>query len=94
MPAPVVTHRPRRLTALLLLSPAFVGCLVTAHNDERRTGNYVADGTFNQIQPGSTTQGWVEATLGPPDSKADAGGGVSVWKWRYTETRDSGGSVF
>lgn len=90
---------PRRL-ALLLLAAALLlplgggGCLVTSDSSERRSGNYVADATFNQIRPGQTTEGWVDATLGKPTSISRLDDGTEIWKYAYTERRDSSGAVF
>src|SRR5581483_7937534 len=70
------------------------GCLVGSSNQVTRSGNYISDSTFNQIQPGKTSASWVLATLGPPTSKTQVDGGSEVWKYAYTETRDSSGYVF
>src|SRR3954470_18708726 len=85
--------RPLVCGAILL---SLSGCLVSGSASQQRTGNYVADSTFSQIEPGKTTAGWVLATLGEPDSKTkvDGGGGGEVWKWRYTEKRESNTAVF
>ena len=48
---------------------ALPGCLIAGSAKQERTGKYVADTTFNQIEPGKTTAGWVLATLGEPDKK-------------------------
>jgi outer membrane protein assembly factor BamE (lipoprotein component of BamABCDE complex) len=70
------------------------GCLVSGSSNQQRTGNYVADTTFSQIEAGKTTAGWVLAALGEPDTKTKADGGAEVWKWRYTEKRESNTAVF
>ena len=75
---------------LLILS----GCLVTGNSHQSRSGNYVADTTFNQIQPGKTTEAWVNATLGPPTNKNTLDDGTQIWKYTYTERRESSGAVF
>ena len=78
------------LTALLL---SCAGCLISSSSSQRTTGNYVSDTTFSQIQPGQTTVGWVQATLGEPTSKADADDHV-IWTYSYVEHKDSSGAVF
>ena len=78
----------------LALSLISAGCLVTGNSRQTRSGNYVADSTFNQIQPGKTTEGWVRATLGPPTSKDRLSDGTEIWKYSYTERRESSGAVF
>jgi len=71
------------------------GCLVSASSSEKRTGNYVADSTFSKIEPGKTTAGWVQATLGEPNSKDKvAADNSEVWKYTYTEKKNSEGAVF
>lgn len=70
------------------------GCLVTASNQVTRSGNYISDATFNQIQPGKTSASWVKATLGEPTTKTSVDDSSEVWKYAYTETRDSSGSIF
>jgi outer membrane protein assembly factor BamE (lipoprotein component of BamABCDE complex) len=88
-----------RLSALLLAALALLpfvagGCLVTSDSSEHRSGNYVADSTFDQIRPGKTTEGWVDATLGKPTSVSHLADGTDIWKYSYTERRDSSGAVF
>jgi outer membrane protein assembly factor BamE (lipoprotein component of BamABCDE complex) len=70
------------------------GCLIAGSSSQQRTGNYVADTTFSQIEPGKTTAGWVLATLGEPDKKTKVDGDGEVWQWRYTEKRESSTAVF
>jgi outer membrane protein assembly factor BamE (lipoprotein component of BamABCDE complex) len=84
-------HDPRRLlsAALVLLG----GCLVTHESETTHTGTRVAPDTFAQIKPGTTTIGWVEATLGPPTSKT-RNDNDEVWKYIYTEHTDSSGAIF
>lgn len=78
------------IVAILMLS----GCLISSNTSEHRSGNYVADSTFNQIQPGKTTEGWVDATLGKPTSTSRLDDGTEIWKYSYTEHHDSSGAVF
>ena len=69
------------------------GCLVTSNTTSQHSGNYVSDATFAQIEPGKTTAAWVKATMGPPTSIANAGD-VDIWRYTYTERKDSNGAVF
>lgn len=82
----------------LILSGAMLvgasGCLVASDTHQSRTGTYVADTTFNQIKPGKTSEGWVRATLGPPTSESKLDDGTRLWKYSYTERRESSGAVF
>jgi outer membrane protein assembly factor BamE (lipoprotein component of BamABCDE complex) len=83
--------RPLACGAVLL---TLSGCLVSGASSQKRTGNYVPDTTFSQIEPGKTTAGWVLATLGEPDKKTKVQGDGEVWQWRYTEQRESSTAVF
>lgn len=97
-------HSKKRRFSIGIIQPLFAialclllltsGCLITSASSEHRSGNYVSDSTFNQIQPGKTTEGWVDATLGKPTSISRLEDGTQVWKYDYTETRDSSGAVF
>ena len=78
--------------AVLLL--AGNGCLVTSNAQEQRSGNYIADSTFDQIRPHETTAAWVEATLGKPTSIAKLDDGTEIWKYTYSVRKESSGSVF
>ena len=74
---------------LILLS----GCLISGTSTQTRSGNYVAETTFSKIEPGKTTAGWVQATLGEPTSKSSTGD-TEVWKYTYTQKTDNNGAVF
>ena len=69
------------------------GCLISGDTTEKRTGNYVAESIFSKIEPGKTTAGWVQATLGDPTSKSSTGDS-EVWKYTYTQKTDNSGAVF
>lgn len=76
----------------LLLSMS--GCLVSSSTNQRITGNYVPRDTFDRIEPGKTTAGWVRATLGEPSSKDALHDDGEIWKYSYTEEKESSGAVF
>ena len=78
------------LFSLLLLS----GCLVAHSSNEKVSGNFVPTNTFDRIEPGKTTAAWVKATLGEPSSKDSAGTNSEVWKYSYTEQKESSGAIF
>jgi outer membrane protein assembly factor BamE (lipoprotein component of BamABCDE complex) len=82
------------LAAIFFLCLTAGGCLITSNASEHRSGTYVSDTTFNQIQPGKTTEGWIDATLGKPTSVSRLDDGTEIWKYSYTERRDSSGAVF
>jgi outer membrane protein assembly factor BamE (lipoprotein component of BamABCDE complex) len=70
------------------------GCLVSSSNNEKRSGAYVSDETIKQIEPGKTTTAWVRATLGPPTKIDKIDDSTDLWKYTYTEKKDSSGAVF
>lgn len=84
---------PRR-ALLLLPSLLLAGCLISSSSDEKVKGNYVPQSTFDRIEPGKTTGAWVKATLGEPSSKEKADSGSEVWKYSYTEEKNSSGAIF
>ena len=83
-------------SSLLLLGVlVFVpGCLVSSTNKDSVSGNYVPQNTFDRIQAGETTSGWVKATLGEPSSKDKIENGNEVWKYSYTEVHEGSGAIF
>lgn len=80
------------ITSLLLLTNA--GCLFGGKSKVKQEGNYVAQNTLSQIQTGKTTEAWVRAVIGEPTEKVSAGPDHAIWKYAYTETKDSSGYVF
>jgi len=85
----------RVFVLFIAIIPLFAGgCLISSDSSQHRSGTYVSDETLHQIEPGKTTSGWVRATLGPPTEvdKLDAGG--ELWKYTYTERKESSGAVF
>ncbi|MBC7783183.1 MAG: outer membrane protein assembly factor BamE [Burkholderiales bacterium] len=78
------------LGAMLLLN----GCLVGGRSEVEREGTNVTPSTLDQIQPGKTAIGWIRAVLGEPTEQVTLSPGEELWKYAYTETRDSSGYVF
>ncbi|HEX8521045.1 MAG TPA: outer membrane protein assembly factor BamE [Tepidisphaeraceae bacterium] len=84
----------RRLFLLSGLSLALAGCLVTSNSRTSTSGNYVPESTFDRIEPGKTTAGWVKATLGEPSTRSKLeGDNAEVWKYNYTEKRTGSGTI-
>lgn len=77
--------------AVLIVSS---GCLVATSKKQTQSGNYVAESTFDQIEPGTTSSAWVRATLGEPSDRTKVDNTVEVWKWTYTQTKKSSGAIF
>ena len=80
--------------ALAMIALFGSGCLVSADSSQHRSGNYVSDETMRQIEPGKTSSGWVRATLGPPTKVDKLDGSGELWKYTYTEKKESSGAVF
>lgn len=78
------------LLALIFLG----GCLVSHTSNQKVTGNFIPTNTFDRIEPGKTTATWVQATLGEPSSKDKVDGTTEVWKYSYTEQKESSGAIF
>lgn len=79
--------------AIALLCAPMSGCLITSRNHEDFTGTEISDATFNRIEPGTTTRQWILATLGQPTTQTTLEDGSEIWKWTYSRTRSSSGSL-
>jgi outer membrane protein assembly factor BamE (lipoprotein component of BamABCDE complex) len=80
------------LPSLLVM---LAGCLVTSNSHVTRSGNYVPEATFDRIEPGKTSEGWVRATLGEPTLKTKVGNdNGEIWKWNYSEKKSGNGTLF
>lgn len=93
----MILHRARRVLILSLMALAGLlagGCLISSHSSQTRSGNYVSDETLKQIEPGKTTASWVRATLGQPSRVEKLEDGTELWRYTYTERKDSSGAVF
>lgn len=77
----------------ILLLGMLGGCLVSSSSKQHITGNYVPQETFDRIKPGAT-DAWVKATLGEPSSRESVDQHGQVWKYNYTEQKDSSGAIF
>lgn len=84
---------PLAALGLLALGPTLGCSIVSSDNHVSYTGNYVASDAMNNIRIGDSTPAYTEAILGEPTSKTDLDDGTSIWRWDYTESRSSDGSV-
>ncbi len=70
------------------------GCLVRVNSSSEYSGNYVPPTTLSKVEPGKTTQEWIQATMGEPNTKTTLKDGTEIWRFEYERTRSSSGSVF
>jgi outer membrane protein assembly factor BamE (lipoprotein component of BamABCDE complex) len=89
----MMTNSRRALPLVCLLLLTIAGCLVSSTSNQKVSGNYVPENTFDRIKPGETTASWVKATLGEPSSKETADD-TEVWKYSYTEVKEGSGAIF
>jgi len=75
--------------ALCAITPS---CLIGSSSHTKVTGRDFGPDTLAQVQPGRT-KSYVLAILGDPTDKIAVEDGTDIWKWRFTESRDSSGSV-
>jgi outer membrane protein assembly factor BamE (lipoprotein component of BamABCDE complex) len=86
----------RRTLALLVMTSllGLSGCLVSSDTHTSQSGKYVSDRTWRQIDEGETSAAWVEATLGEPSERKRMDDGTEIWRWNYTEHKNSSGHIF
>lgn len=80
-------------SGLVLAGLALPGCLISSHSNEDFSGKYVSRQTFGEVVPGETTETWILGTLGEPTSKTTLEDGSQLWKYAYTKTKSSRGSL-
>lgn len=78
--------------AALAAACLFPACIINVDSHSERSGRYVSASTLQQVEPGRT-QDYVLALLGEPTSRTKLEGGTEIWKWAYTETKRSEGSL-
>jgi outer membrane protein assembly factor BamE (lipoprotein component of BamABCDE complex) len=81
----------RTLLALVPLG-LLSGCIIHADSHTERTGRFVSSETLRQIEPGRS-QEYVLALLGEPTTRQRVDGTTEIWKWEYSETRRSEGTL-
>ena len=83
-----------RTLAVLFLALASSSCVIVRSNSGvERTGEYVSPQTFENIKSGVSSD-YVLAVIGDPTTKTEVEEGSEIWRWRYTEIRESNGGVF
>jgi outer membrane protein assembly factor BamE (lipoprotein component of BamABCDE complex) len=81
---------------LFLAAPllALSGCLVANSSTERRTGDYISNNTWSQIEPGKTSKEWVRSVVGEPTTTTRLTDGTEIWKYSYSIHSDKSNGVF
>jgi outer membrane protein assembly factor BamE (lipoprotein component of BamABCDE complex) len=80
------------LPAALCLCIGSSSCLIGTSSRTENTGKYVSQNTLAQIQPGKD-KAYVLALIGEPTTKSTIDGNTEIWKWCYTEQKNSSGHV-
>jgi len=85
----------RDLTLAVLLF-SLTGCLIHSSSSVDESGKLVGDNTLQQIEPGTTTQEWLLATLGEPTSRSPVRGpgNIEILGYCHERIKKSSGSVF
>lgn len=81
----------------MLLAPACIstlgGCLVSGGSKQDVKGRYISPTTIGQLEPGVTTADNVRGLLGEPSSKVASSDGGEIWRWDYSKSTASAGTV-
>ena len=80
------------VATLVLLSILGSGCVINSSSRTERSGNYVSDTTLSHIDEGDEMD-FVLAVLGEPTERVILEDDSELWKWAFTETKTSNGSV-
>jgi outer membrane protein assembly factor BamE (lipoprotein component of BamABCDE complex) len=80
------------LVAASLACTALGGCLIGSTTQTETSGHQIGNDTLAQIQAGKDMS-YVTALIGDPTNKTVLDGGTEIWKWRYTERKNSSGTV-
>lgn len=72
------------------------GCLIVSGKSIQESGVHITDTTLNQLEIGKTTEEWVLAVLGEPDSQAvvNEDENTVIFRYEHCLTRSEGGAVF
>ncbi len=89
--------RPRILLCTALLLPCVAaatlsGCLAGGSSSTTQSGSFVSPATLASIEPGKTTQQWVQAMIGEPTSRITENG-RDTWRYAFTRLARSSGFV-
>ena len=64
------------------------GCLIySSHASYSGKGKAVSDSTLDQIECGTTTKGWIIATLGEPSHQNTTQDGTEILEYQYGKKR-------
>ena len=82
----------RVLACSAILCALMSSCLIGSSSRTENTGKYVSENTLSQIQPGQD-KAYVIALIGEPSSRTAIDDTTEIWKWCYTQEKDSQGHV-
>lgn len=82
------------VTGIFALSAG--GCLITGGKSIDESGTQITSKTLDQIKLGETTEAWLVATLGEPQSRTTVEGqpNVTVLRYEHIVCKAEGGTVF
>jgi hypothetical protein len=81
------------VAALVGCAVVLPGCLISGHSATYLSGTEVSGAALGRVTPGESRKEFVLATFGEPSSKTTLEDGTELWKWQYTKTRSSRGTV-
>jgi outer membrane protein assembly factor BamE (lipoprotein component of BamABCDE complex) len=70
------------------------GCLVVSNSQTQYSGRYISESRLERIEPGRSTADDVLDELGEPTTRTGNPDGSEVWRYEYTKTKSSRGTVF
>ena len=79
---------------LLLGTLTMTGCLFTVDSDRHAGSSQWSEELARRIEPGETTQVWVEETFGEPARRTEHADGSQVWHYENTSKVDTEVGLF
>lgn len=70
------------------------GCLIQSTSSSSFAGNRVTKQSLTRLEKGESTEEFVLATVGAADEQQELSDGSILWKYTWTEKRQSSGAVF
>lgn len=79
---------------LLLGTLTMTGCLLTVDSDRHAGSSQWSEELAHRIQPGETTEVWVQETFGEPSRRTEHADGSQVWHYENTSKVDTEVGLF